>query len=580
MRFTPRQDESFGFVPALVEMHPMTKSKFPYRRFFNLVWLFIRSEIFWPSVAMFVVILALISAQNLINLTNADVLGKLTTALQRQESSPFWRFLALYVIWFLLLSIATGCKQFVEERLGLLLRAGLTRHLIERFLGDRAYLRLADRPDIDNPDQRITEDVKTLTTNTLAFVIILIMSGLNLVTFSQKLSDIAPRLVWAAFGYAAVGTILTIVVGKRLVWLNYLQYKKEADLRFELVKTREHGEAIAIQHDERRLVPRLFGRLNVLIENMKSIIFRNAMLAQLTNFYNSLIEWAVPMLILAPIYFASKDMEFGVFATSAFAFRIVVNSISVIVTEFPRLTQITATVARLSQLRGAMEEITATNGIEIRPTPNFLGVEHLTLLDPADSHHFVSDLNFEVQPGKHLLVVGPAGSGKSELMRALAGVWREGNGRISRPPLDQIAFVPPQAYITPNTLRNLLVQDRMDSTPADDMRLKEALAVVGLTPVLERVGGLDIEKDWSLLPLGERQALMLAELVLTPPRYAVLDEATSTLDSRTRTEFYLRLARAGTTFITLSAHPVLPDFHKQRLDLTLTSDWRLTPIPA
>lgn len=558
----------------------MTRVKFPYRRVIKLGALFLRSPIFWPSVGLFAIILILVCVQNLVNLTNSEVLGSLTTALQKRESLIFWDYLVVYVVWFLFLSLATGARQFTEDRLGLLLRAGLTQHLIESFLGDRAYLRLADRKDIDNPDQRITEDVRTLTVNILAFVIILITSGLNLITFSAMLRHITPRLVWAAFAYAVVGTTLTIVVGKRLVWLNYLQFKKEADLRFELVRTREHAEAIAIQHDERRLVPRLFGRLDAVVENLKFVILRNSMLVQLTNFYNSLIEWTIPMLVVAPIYIASESMEFGVFATSAVGFRFVVNSISVIVTEFPRLTQITATMARLSQLRGAIEDSGATNGIEVRPTPNFLGVQNLTLLDPADGHLFVNNLNFEVVPGKHLLVVGPAGSGKSELMRALAGVWRDGHGRISRPPLDQIAFVPPQPYMVPSTLRNLLVQDPTAPAQADDLRLREALGSVGLRPVLERVGGLDVERDWSTLSLGERQALMLAELLVTPPKYAVLDEATSTLDSRTRTEFYLRLVRAGTTFITLSAHPVLPDFHKQRLDLTLSSDWRLTPIPA
>ncbi len=558
----------------------MKRLKFPYRRVIRLGLLFVRSPIFWPSVGLFTIILFLICGQTLINVTNSSVLGSLTTAVQRREPANFWNYLVVYLIWFLLLSLATGCKQFTEDRLGLLLRTGLTRHLIESFLGDRAYLRLTDRHDIDNPDQRITEDVRTLTINILAFVIILITSALNLFVFSEVLRDITPRLVWAAFGYAAIGSVLTIVVGKRLVWLNYLQFKKEADLRFELVRTREHAEAIAIQHDERRQVPRLFGRLGAVVDNLKNIILRNAMLVQLTNFYNSLIEWAIPLIVLAPIYMASETMEWGVIATSAVAFRFVVSSISVIVTEFPRLTQITATVARLSQLRGAMEEAAVTNGIEVKPTPNFLGVQNLTLLDPTDGHLFVNNLNFEVAPGKHLLVVGPAGSGKSELMRALAGVWRDGQGRISRPPLDQIAFVPPQPYMVPSTLRDLLVQDPTAAAQADDIRLREALGAVGLRPVLERVGGLDVERDWTTLSLGERQALMLAELLVTPPRYAVLDEATSTLDSRTRTEFYLRLARAGTTFITLSAHPVLPDFHKQRLDLTLSSDWRLTPIPA
>ncbi|MFL5329038.1 MAG: ABC transporter ATP-binding protein/permease [Gemmataceae bacterium] len=553
------------------------------RRLIRLTRLFIASRYFWPAVALFSVILTLLTVLSRLNVYNVEYIGDLTTAMKDRKSVRFWQIALVLAGLCFVISGFSAVKQYVEERLALLLREGLTRHLLDRYLDHRAYLRLADQTEVDNPDQRITEDVKTLTGSSLSFAIILSNAVINCITFTHQLWKITPHLVWAAYTYALVGTTLTILIGKRLVALNIRQLKKEADFRFEMVRTREHAEAIAVQHDEVRLMPRLVTKLGAVIINWKAYILRNAFLTQFTQFYNLLYVGQQPIvsaLVVAPLYFASDTMEFGVFVKSAASFVFVVNAISVIVTDFPRVTQITAAFSRLGELRTAMDDMTNTNGIEVWEAPNQVSAENLTLLDPSDGHVFVENLNFEVAAGKHLLVVGPAGSGKSELMRALAGIWRKGHGKIIRPPLDQIAFLPPQPYLTPGTLQNLLSPDRPGAPSADPMRVREALAVVGLMPVVDRVGGLNVERDWSMLSLGERQALMLAEMLVTPPRFAVLDEATSTLDARTRTDLYIRLARAGTTIITLSAHPVLPDFHKQRLDLTLSSDWRLTPIPA
>ena len=276
--------------------------------------------------------------------------------------------------------------RFVEERLGLLLRRGLTQFLMENYLAGRAYLRLSNHPELDNPDQRITEDVKTMTSNALSFVLILINSTLSFFVFAQVLRGISPKLVWAAAVYAGFGSLITLVIGKRLVGLNIDQLHKEADLRFELVRTREHAEAIALQHDESRQGPRLLDRLRIVVENMRRIIARNVFLGLFTNAFNLLIP-VVPILIVAPLII-SGEQELGTVTQSMEAFLIVVNAFSIVVTNFPQLTILAAVVARLSELTTALRTPPKANGLKFEVNGDLLEVRDLVLSDPTDGHQF------------------------------------------------------------------------------------------------------------------------------------------------------------------------------------------------
>jgi len=548
-------------------MKPLAISVPHWRRFVRLLRLFARSEYFRPAMLLFAIILVMLVGRTWLeyrkNLTNNQVF----TAVQKKQTDQFSKQVAIYLLYFLMLTVVAVVYRFLEEQLGLLLRRGLTQFLMDNYLSGRAYLRLLGHPEVDNPDQRMTDDVKTLTSNALSFLLIATSSILNLIVFSNVLRGITPRLLWAAIGYAVFGSLLTLIIGKRLVRLNIDQLHKEANLRFELVRTRTHAEAIALQHDEGRQGPRLTSRLLIVIENMRNIIVRNAFLGLSTNAFNFLVP-IVPILIVAPLVIRGEQ-DFGTVTQSIEAFTIVVTALSILVANFPQLTLLTAVIARLGELAGAIRAPEKQNGLKVEVNGDVLEVRELMLTDPADGHRFFggTPISFRVEPGQHTLIVGGPGTGKSELLRALAGLWPTGHGTIIRPPLDRIAFVSSQPYLIPSTLRQLMTPYG-GSGVTSDQELIDILKSLRMDELVNRVGGLDKERDWdATLALGERQMIALARLLVLRPRFAALYEVTGVLDGDTRRAYYRRLEESGVTVVTMATRRILPEFHKQQLVL-------------
>lgn len=537
------------------------------RRIRRLLHYFVRSGVFWQAVGLFVFLLAVLVVTALVNGRNNVIAGEIPTAIDAKDRGRYAKLAVQYISLFALLTLLGTLGRFLEETLALLLRRGLTEDLIRYYLGNRAYLRLRAHPEIDNPDQRITEDVKTLTQNALSFVIVVTRSALNFIVFWHVLRSITPTLVWAAAGYAALGSLMTLLIGRRLVGLNMDQLQKEADLRYELVRTRDAAEAIALQHDEGRQGPRLLGRLAIVVENMRKIILRTAILSMFTTAYSYMII-VVPILIVAPLVM-NGTAPIGKLTQAADAFRFVVDAFSVIITEFPRLTLLTAVVARLGELTSVIRAPEEESALKLVENGDLVEVRELALTDPTDGHQFFGGgrIGFRVNRGEHTLIVGRPGAGKSELLQALAGLWKSGQGWIVRPPLDRIAFVSPQPYLTPGSLRALFDRDG-GASPPTDAEILAALDTVALDELAGRVGGLNEERDWNAkLPLNERQALALARLLILKPTFAVLNEATGNFDGETRQNYYDRLAAAGVTIVTLSTRKLLPDFHKQFVQL-------------
>jgi putative ATP-binding cassette transporter len=155
------------------------------------------------------------------------------TAISQRDMTGFFRLSALYVAVFGATTVVAVFYRFCEERMGLLWRSWLTKRVVERYLDQRAYLRLKESAQIDNPDQRITEDIRAFTTTTLSFMLVFLNSALAAVSFAGVLWTISPLLFFVALGYAGLGTLTTVLLGRPLVGLNYTQSRREADFRVD-----------------------------------------------------------------------------------------------------------------------------------------------------------------------------------------------------------------------------------------------------------------------------------------------------------------------------------------------------------
>ncbi len=530
---------------------------------------------------LFLIGLLLLSYTNLSVVLNEQQ-GNLISALSKKDSQRFWRSVLIFLeILAIYVPLYAGYGYLVNK-LGIFWRQWMTRHFIDKYLKNRGFYYLSANKEIDNPDQRIAEDIKGFTQNALGFFISLIQGVLQIIVFSGVLWNIYQPLVLLIVTYILIGTFIVILVfGKPLVRLRFEQLKKEANFRFSLLRIRENSESIAFyggEVQESSYAKKLF---NEVFENFNRLILREFNLGLLTNLYQFL-PLLLPPVILAPRILAG-DMEVGKVSESIGAFLSVFNALNFIVYRFESLTGFVAGIDRLYALKQYLEQRNqAKNTIAVHiPTINIvedsrLAIKQLTLQTPNYLRTLISNLSLELQAGQGLLVKGESGCGKSSLLRAIAGLWNSGTGTIIRPNLSEMLFLPQRPYMILGTLRNQLIYPSTESQ-LDDKQLCRVLEQVGLPKLVERFGSLDVEQDWSdVLSLGEQQRIAFARLFITKPRYAILDEATSALDIKNEEKLYQNLMKSGTTYISVGHRPTLVNYHHLLLELLENGMWKLS----
>lgn len=498
--------------------------------------------------------------------------GALISSLSSHDEPRFWQTVFIFIGVLVIYAPLLAGYGYLRDRLSLQWRRWLTDRFLNNYFGNRAYYNLnASDIDIDNPDQRIAEDVRSFTQESLAFLLVLVESVLAVIAFSGVLWGISKPLVIFLILYALVGTIVTTVVfGRPLVRLNFEQLKKEADFRFSLVRIRENAESIAFYRGEAQEADQVKHRFLEIFNNVQRLLIWELNLNILTNAYE-FIPFILPALVVAPAIFAG-EMEVGKVTEAQGAFVRVFFSLNVVVARFQALTTFGAGINRLYSFAAFLEATPDSSEQPIIQTveANRLAVEHLTLTTPNRQRVLIEDLSIELPAKQGLLVMGPSGCGKSSLLRAIAGLWSAGSGSIVRPPAAQILFLPQRPYMVLGTLRSQLLYPNLQHPQGaiDDAQLKQVLGQVNLADLDERFGGFDAEQDWAdVLSLGEQQRLTFARLLLSQPQYAILDEATSALDLDNEERLYQQLQAIGTTFLSVGHRATLANYHSQVLEI-------------
>ncbi|MES2658232.1 MAG: ABC transporter ATP-binding protein/permease [Verrucomicrobiota bacterium] len=508
------------------------------------------------------------------------------TAITQKDPPAYWKALGWYLGSFALAIPIGVYYRWVEERLALLWREWMAQHLVKRYFNNRAYFRLRGSESVDNPDQRISEDVRNFTVSSLSFLLIALNSLITLVAFVGVLWGISGKLVVVLVGYATVGTAISILIGRKLVRLHYHQYEKEADFRYALVRVRDNAESIAFYRGEKREHLDLFNRLSKAVANMRLIIIRNRNLGFFTNSYNYL-ALILPVMIVAPMYMRGQ-VEFGVVTQAAGAFGTVLTAVSLIITQFGGLSAYLAGVQRLGSLWDQLDEHDAEEqriAFEAANKPeegsSIVRLEGLTICTPVVMRTLVEKLSFELHANQSLIIMGASGTGKSSVLRTIAGLWPGACGLLERPAANQLMFLPQRPYMVEGCLRDQLLYPYPDRGASDE----EILAVVeavNLSDVLERVeGDLDRVVDWNnMLSLGEQQRVAFARLFLRKPRFAFLDEATSALDEENQDHLYRKIRESGIGFISVGHRETLIQHHDRLLILDRSGSWKLEDTVA
>ncbi len=547
-------------------MAPIGRPSWPL--FWGITKPYLTSESRRKAFGLLAVLLGLLLTISGLNVAISYVGRDFMTAIAVRESQRIYLFALLYLAVFAASAVAGGFQEYAELLLGLRWREWLTRYFFQRYLAGRAYHRINAQQEVDNPDERMADDIKTFTATTLSFLVMTTNSVITVAAFVGVLWSITPWLVLAGVLYPVVGTALVFWTGRRLVRLNHLQLKKEADFRFALVHVRAQAEAIALDQAEQKEEPRLERRLRALVKNYGFIIKVLRNLKFVRGGYNYL-DQLIPVLIVTPLYLAGQ-VEFGVITQAAMAFSQIFNAFSLIAEQYQDLAAFAAVVGRV----GALDEaITAAAGPSRRPLEVVeadapLAYQGVTLQGPKDDRVLVQDLSLEVPRGRRVLITGPNGTGQKALFRATAGLWDRGRGRILRPAAQRLLFLPERPYLVPGTLRALF-RTAVQPGNVSDERIWNALRAVGLEGVVQQLGGLDVRQDRAaVLSLGEQQSLAFARLLLAQPDFAFLDQATSALGERRQAALCQLLARTGITCVSVGdGHPGLREYYDTHLEL-------------
>ena len=528
---------------------------------------------------LLLIVLMLVETKLAVMLNNQA--GEMTSALAGKNGERFWNsvHVCLFILAFAVPTYAF--YYYMRDVFANQWRRWLTGRFLDGYLKGRKYYALGSGSEIDNPDQRISEDINTFTGRSIHFLLIFLGSIMQLVAFSTVLWSISHLLVGVLGVYALTGTVVALYVfGNPLIQLNFWQLRREADFRFSLMRLRENAESIAFYRGEAQERAHIDSKFEKVIQNFAKLIKRQRTLNLFQRTFSQL-TLVLPAMILAERVL-SGELEVGRAVQAAGAFTAVLGAVGVIVDNFESLSRFVAGIGRLQALSRLVlpdAKSHAATGkpdarIQMRPGRH-LALESLTLHPPQSERVLIKELSLVLKPGDALLITGDSGCGKSSLLRAIAGLWDTGGGVIQHPPMEECFFLPQQPYLQSGSLRSQLIYPSVQ-TQLSDEELLDILEQVHLPRLAERVGGLDAVQDWEkLLSVGEQQRLAFGRVLVHRPKIVILDEATSALDSGNEASLYGRLRASGTTMISIAHRAAVLRHHTHVLHLLGDGAWEV-----
>jgi len=518
----------------------------------------------------------------------AEAQGQTWDALETREAAPFFQAMTFLVASMALFVVASTYRTYLRQALEIRWRRWLTAHYLERWMNVQAYCQMElHRGEIDNPDQRVAEDVRDFVASALGLSLSLLAAVATLVSFGGLLWSLSRDwplelngtplhipgfMLWVAVGFSLLSMWLTHLVGRRLVPINFDKLRYEADFRYGLMRFRDNVDTAVFSRGDG--VERIgsLARFKSVVDNFWQLIRAQRNLNLLTTGIAQANE-IVPLLLAVPFYLA-RLISLGTIAQTRIAYGQVAAGLAWFVNAYQEIARWRANIERLSafaEMMDATQRELAGAGIRLEPSPDqALRLRDLDVEMPR-GRRLLAHVNASLAPGERVAVTGPSGSGKTMLMRAIAGVWPFGAGSIEVPTRARTLFLPQWPYLPMGRLRAAVSFPAAEGSFADD-DIREALGLLGLAHLAPR---LDEEGQWEQqLSPHEQQRLALARVLLHEPEWVFLDKATSALDEEMEKRVYRLISERlpEATVISVAHRPEVADYHDKRWDLVVRDD--------
>ena len=557
-------------------------NKHLFLRFFNLIkpfwW---RKEAHLSWILMFIMIsltIGLSIFSGYLSYLTAEVANA-----QLGKEEKYWLLFFKYTL-FEIVAYFVGMLivSLLINKISLQWREWLTQHLTHKYLENRAYYDILYKQDIDNPDQRIQEQVAPVCNMLTSIPRILITMTFGIGIHLAILISISSAYLWTQVLYITIVGLVTYYFAIPLIKKNWLLIIAEANLRSSLSHVRENSETIAFYRGENAALEKIKYQILKVFQRNKSILFFTTKVDTIQSFLSFLPEILVA-LVLIPLFF-SHEITYGIIGQASMSALMLVGNIKSLIYFIPMLADAAPKAVRIAEIQEKVEKMkleqTAQNPQKVIRFFNSRNIElhNLNLNTPNAEQQLVKNLNLTIKSGQNLIIMGRTGVGKSSLMRVMAGLWNRGQGQVGLPPVEQLLFVPQRPYMTQGSLWSQLIYPAVETT-LSNVQIIDILHRVNLSVLLHRYESLDVVRDWrNELSLGQQQCLSMARLLINHPKYAFLDEASSALDQPVESKVYQQLIDAGITLISISHRESLIQFHQQKLELLPQGTWEIITL--
>lgn len=505
-------------------------------------------------------------------------------ALQKMDADVFWLQMIVFSVLATVHIANILLTYYLTQRFIIQWRTWLNEQMVEKWMAQQAYYKSQYvYNQLDNPDQRIQQDVQSYVSSSISFATGVISSVVSIVAFTQILWDLAGpmtiagvivphAMVFLVFIYVLITSIFAFRIGRPLIKLNFLNERLNANYRYSLIRVKEYAESIAFFRGEKMEKNVLFRQFNHVIDNVWKMVYMKLKLSGF-NVMMTQISVIFPFIIQASRYF-SKQIQLGDLIQTAQSFGRVQSALSYFRNVYDDFTGYRAVLDRLTGFHTAITQATQSANVTIKESESAVIFEQLSVKKPT-GETLIKDLNLNLPQGTSVLIKGASGAGKTTLLRTIAGLWSFSEGTVYCPQHNAL-FLSQKPYLPQGRLIDALYYPEVAPADVDLVAAAQTMQKVQLGHLADK---LEQENDWMrMLSLGEQQRLSFARLLIHKPVVAFLDEATASMDEGLEDAMYrlLRSELPTTTIISVGHRSTLQVHHEKQLIINPTDQsWQL-----